>query len=211
MVLPDGLRRRLRVLVPVLAVVVVLALVLVAGQAARARNASDGPGPAQQQTRALVLSGSSLSYDDATRAARVLGWDATVYSLPGIGFSRSTLDPEQTLVRAIRELLPASPPDVVVVQGGEADHTTPRAVLTRAVVELIADIGRRTGGASQLVLVGPIPGGQVPDSLRRVNDALAAQAGERDIPYVDALRLSWRSDDPALPDQLAQELARILD
>jgi hypothetical protein len=187
-----------------LAAVAAGAFVLTRERSGAATVAEAGP------PRALLLSGSSLSYDGATRAAAVLGWDATVFSLPGIGFSRSILDAEQSLLRSSRELLPAEPPDVLVVQGGEADHTAPRAVLTAAVQELIAEVGRRTGGATQLVLVGPIPGEQVPDSLRRVNDVLAAQAAERDVPYVDAVRLGLRTGDPALPDLLAQELARVL-
>ena len=191
---------------------VVLALLLVA-VAASALLARTQPAVLQQEAsapRALILSGSSLSYEDATRAAAVLGWEATVYALPGIGFSRSTLDPAQNLVRSSQELLPTDPPDVVVVQGGEADHPTRRADLTRAVRELVDGIERQTGGASQLVLVGPIPGAQVPDSLRRVNDTLAAQAADKGVPYVDPVRLGWRAGDPALPDLLAQELAGVL-
>lgn len=196
---------------PVLRRVAVLLLVVVlVAAAAAAVLARDGSGPRSrgEPVRALVLTGGSLSYDDATRTAAALRWDATVYALPGLGFSRSTLGADQSLVRSSRELLPAEPPDVVVVQGGEADHTTRRLVLTSAVLELIDEVRRRTGGASQLVLVGPIPGDQVPDSLRRVNDTLAAQAAGRGVAYVDPVRLGWRNGDPALPDLLAQELAR---
>lgn len=195
-------RRRRRWPVAVLAIAVLAA----GGAAVLARDPEVLQPERAGPVRALVLSGSSLSYDEATGAAAALGWEATVYALPGIGFTRSTLDPEQNLVRSSRELLPTGALDLVVVQGGEADHATPRLVLTKAVLELVDVV---EGSSAQLVLVGPIPGAQVPDSLRRVNDVLLAQAEARDVPYVDALGLGWRAGDPALPDLLAAELAAV--
>ena len=164
----------------------------------RAPAASDRP------LRAVVLSGSSLSYADARAAADGLGWDAAVYALPGAGLSRSALDPLGSLTRELPRAL-AAQPDVLVVQGGEADHVVPPAVLQRAVEDLV-----RAAGGTRLVLVGPIPAAEPPASTRALNELLARVAAEQQVPYVDALGRGWRVGDPVVPDALAAELARVV-
>lgn len=160
-------------------------------------------GPAEGPVRAVLLSGSSLSYADARAAADGLGWQASVFALPGAGLSRSALDPLGSLTRELPRAL-AADPDVLVVQGGEADHLVPPAVLQRAVEDLV-----RAADGTPLVLVGPIPGADVPASTRAVNDLLARVAAQQDVPYVDALERGWRVGDPVVPDALAAELARV--
>lgn len=161
------------------------------------------------RTQALVLSGSSLSYADAEAVVADLQWEADVYALPGGGISRSTLDAGASITGTARRLLPAPgrAPDVVVLQGGEADHAADPSSLETATRHLLDYVAAHTGETTQVVLVGPIPGATVPDSLRVVNDVLAQVAQERGVAYVDAVGLGWQTADPAVPGRLADALA----
>ena len=207
-VVPDGVRRGLRrATVPVLAVLLVLS-----GTAAAAVAAS-GKGPAPEQdraaTRALVLSGSSLSYVASRRVADQLRWDADVYTLPGGGISRSNLDPAGSITAQARRLLPVpgAPHDVVIVQGGEADNASPPAAVKVAAEHLLDYVQAHAGSSAEVVLVGPIPGATVPESLRVVNDVLQSVARSRGVAYVDALSAGWQASDPALADHLSRALS----
>lgn len=159
-------------------------------------------------TTSLWLSGSSLSYADAQEASGRLGWAASSYSLPGVGISRSTSG-TSTLGDAGRRLLPSEvSPDVVVLQGGEADNGGAGQSLGDATASLLAHVQRSTDPGTRIVLVGPIPGPDVPDSLRRVNEVLARVAQQSGVEYVDALAEGWQAGQPALPEQLATVLNR---
>lgn len=206
-VVPDGVRRRLRrVAVPVLALAVVLSLT---ATAAMARSGGEERSGEPAAPRALVLTGSSLSYVAGRGVADALGWDAQVYTLPGGGISRSTFDPAGSITAQARRLLPATggDPDVVLVQGGEADHAAAPATVQRATEHLLDYVLAHAGDAAEVVLVGPIPGATVPESLRQVNDVLQGVARSRGIAYVDAISHGWQAGDPALAHHLSQVLA----
>lgn len=206
-VLPDGVRRRLRrVAVPALGLALVLSLT---ATAAIARSGGEDRAQEDAAPRALVLTGSSLSYVAGRSVADALGWDAQVYTLPGGGISRSTLDPAGSITAQARRLLPAKDgePDVVLVQGGEADHAVAPATVQRATEHLLDYVLAHAGDAAEVVLVGPIPGAAVPDSLRAVNDVLLGVARSRGVAYVDAISRGWQAGDPALADHLSQVLA----
>ena len=206
---PDPRRRRVRRA----SCLGVALLVVAAGLVAARGDAAGAPPPVgAARTSAIVLSGSSLSYPAARRTAAAMGWEARVFTAPGGGISRSSLDPTQSVTAVARRLLPATgpQPDVVVLQGGEADHVAPPATLQRAAEHLVDYVRAHAGPEAQLVLVGPIPGASVPDSIRTVNDVLAGVAAQRDVPFVDAVALGWTAGDPALPDALAVELRRAL-
>ena len=204
-VVPDGLRRGLRRAgVPAL----VLAVVLTATGAAAVSRSLDRTGPERAEaTRALVLSGSSLSYAASRRVAEQLRWDADVYTLPGGGLSRSNLDPSGSITAQARRLLPdpQGAYDVVLVQGGEADHAAAPETVQVATEHLLDYVQAHAGGA-EVVLVGPVPGGHVPASLRVVNDVLQSVARSRGVVFVDAVARDWRAGDPALADQLSTTL-----
>ena len=202
-VIPDAWRRGMRLLVPALAALALAAAVLLA--------LDDDPAAAGRPTAAagttsLWLTGSSLSYADAQEAAGALGWQAGSYSLPGVGISRGAHDPDATLLSSAQRLLAGQTPDVVVLQGGEADHVATAEPLRAAAVRLIEHVRASTDPGTRVVLVGPIPGPNVPESLRRVNDVLAQVAQQQGVTYVDALGQGWRAGDPAVPAQLAAAL-----
>ena len=109
-VLPDAARRSLRWLgwtVAVLTALALLAAAVLVGSAqlggSRSGDAATATG-AVERTSALLLSGSSLSYVDAQATADALQWDTAVYALPGAGFSRSTLDPAESITGTTRQL-----------------------------------------------------------------------------------------------------------
>ena len=205
-VIPAAWRRALR-----LAAMPALALALVGGGAAGAAALTGGSTPsttpvAAPGTTSVWLSGSSLSYADAQEASQLLGWDASAYSLPGVGISRSTSG-TSTLLDAGRRLLPGEvSPDVVVLQGGEADNGGAGQSLSAATADLLASVQQSTDPGTRVVLVGPIPGPDVPDSLRQVNEVLARVAQQSGVEYVDALAEGWRAGHPDLPGQLAAAL-----
>ena len=205
-VLPVEVRRGVRALFPVL---VLLLLLLAAGTAAVARTGWPGSAAQAQpeRTQALVLSGSSLSYPAARRLTDGLGWDARVYVVPGGGISRSTLDPSGSITAAARRLLPAGgpAPDVVLVQGGEADHSADPETLHNATSHLLDYVLAHTAQA-EVVLIGPIPGAVVPPSVRAVNDVLQGVADSRGVRYVDVVAGGWQAGDPALLEELRRVL-----
>mgnify|MGYP002336091129 CR=1 FL=1 len=188
-----------------------LALALVLGGAGGAAALTSVRAPATTPvaatgTTSLWLSGSSLSYADAQEASGRLGWAASSYSLPGVGISRSTSG-TSTLGDAGRRLLPSEvSPDVVVLQGGEADNGGAGQSLSDATASLLAHVQQSTDPGTRIVLVGPIPGPDVPDSLRRVNEVLARVAQQSGVEYLDALAEGWQAGQPALPEQLATVL-----
>ena len=191
---------------------VALALVLTGAGAAAgfSRTAAPDTTAVASGTTSLWLSGSSLSYADAQEASGLLGWQAASYSLPGVGISRGTGDSGLNLPAVAQRLLPMpDPPDVVVLQGGEADHTPGAEPLQVAADRLLALVRSTTGARTQVVLVGPIPGAEVPESLRRVNQVLARAAQQAGVSYVDAVALGWQAGDPAVPARLAGALRAI--
>lgn len=205
-VIPAAWRRAMgRAATPALA----LALVLTGAGAAAVVSSTHAPTTspvAATSTTSLWLTGSSLSYADAQEASSRLGWVASSYSLPGVGISRSTSG-TSTLGEVGRRLLPSqSSPDVVVLQGGEADNGGAGQSLHDATATLLDHVQRSTGPGTRVVLVGPIPGRAVPDSLRHVNDVLARVAQQSGVEYVDALAEGWRAGHPDLPAQLAAAL-----
>lgn len=208
-VIPAAWRRGLRRLGrPAL----VLALVLAGAGGAAAVNAATRDGqPAAattQSTTSLWLSGSSLSYADAQEASRLLGWQASAYSLPGVGISRGTPGTTGTVLTTAQRLLPTeSSPDVVVLQGGEADNGGAAHSLSESAAAMIASVRSSTDPGTRVVLVGPIPSSAIPDSLHRVNAVLARVARQNGVEYVDALALGWRAGQPALAGHLAAALA----
>mgnify|MGYP000076510292 CR=1 FL=1 len=205
-VIPAAWRRTLRRAgKPALA----LALVLTGAGAAAAVSSAQAPATtpvAATSTTSLWLTGSSLSYADAQEASSRLGWAASSYSLPGVGISRSTSG-TSTLGDAGRRLLPGvTSPDVVVLQGGEADNGGAGQSLSDAAAKLLEHVRRSTDPGTRVVLVGPIPGTDVPDSLRRVNEVLARVAQQSGVDFVDALAEGWQAGHPDLPGQLAAAL-----
>lgn len=205
-VIPAVWRRALRrAAVPALG----LALAL-AGAGAATAVTSDSPATtpvAATGTSALWLSGSSLSYADAQEASQLLGWDASAYSLPGVGISRGTTGTTGTLLSTAQRVLPGdTSPEVVVLQGGEADNGSAARSLSDATADLLEHVQASTDPGTRTVLVGPIPGPDVPDSLRRVNEVLARVAQQNGVDYVDALAQGWRAGSADLPQQLTAAL-----
>lgn len=199
--------RRSRWIVPA---AITLAVLAAAGFGLRAQ-AVDAPRARDGSVHALMLSGSSLSHAEAQRTAEELGWQADVYTLPGAGISRSAHDPSGSITKTARAVLPApTAPDVVVIQGGEADHVASAEVLERATQHLIDYVRVHAGPQATVVLVGPIPGGTVPASTRAVNDVLSAVAQQRGIVYLDAVAAGWQARSPSLPTALADAIESAL-
>lgn len=201
-VIPAAFRRALRrAAVPALGLTLALA-----GAGAAAAVTQDGPAApsvAATGTTALWLSGSSLSYADAQEASQLLGWNASAFSLPGVGFSRGMEGASGTLLTAAHRVLPAdASPEVVVLQGGEADNGSAARSLSDATADLIEHVQRSTDPGTRVVVVGPIPGRDVPDSLRRINEVLARVAQQHGADFVDALAEGWQAGSPDLPQQL---------
>lgn len=209
-VIPDALRRPLRWAGLSLLTAALLAAGATAVEVLPERMASAATPTAPT---ALLVSGSSLSYAQAQQTAAHLQWDAGIYALPGAGLSRSTLEGGDSIPTITERLLPSAggAPDVVVIQGGEADHASSPVVLRQATEQLLDRLRTATGPQTQLVLVGPIPGAAVPPSLVMVNRVLAAVTQHRGVPYVDPIALGWRAGDPSVPAALAGELDALLE
>ena len=93
---PEARRRWVRRTSCLAVAVLVAATGVLATRGGAAVTAASAP----TATRAIVLSGSSLSYPQAHAAAERLAWDARVFTVPGGGISRSRLDPLQSVTGA---------------------------------------------------------------------------------------------------------------
>jgi hypothetical protein len=149
---------------------------------------------------ALALTGSSLPVDAVEAVADELGWELQAVTVAGAGFARNVDRSSRTLETGLEEGAGGSY-DVVLVQGGEADNPSSGRELRTAAGELLQRLAGEHPDAI-LVVVGPIPGVAVPDSLLRVNHTLRNVAAEHDARYIDALSAGWRDSDTDLADRL---------
>lgn len=164
--------------------------------------------PPREAQQVLVVSGSSLTAgegDTGQEVADALG-DGEARVVPGAGFARNVRRGALPLVVALREMNDLHQFDVIVVQGGEADHASPAAELRVAALHLI-DYLRAQAPDADLVLVGPVPARHpAPDSFRAVRDVLQRAAADRQVPFVDSLAQGWTDSDPDLDSELARSV-----
>lgn len=173
--------------------------------AAPGAGASESPA----QPRVLFVGGSLVAGVSRTPgtptlaevAAVELGWTAEVRGRAKAGFTV----PGTGGAPPLRTLTPGDvdgdPPDVAVVQGGEADTQAPAAELDAAVTELCAALRTQLGLGTALVLVGPFSPTAVPaPALLAVRDTLKTAARRNRVHFLDPIAGGWvsASDPPGL-------------
>lgn len=163
-------------------------------------SATPAAGP---EVRALFLGGSVVAGASRTAgtptfgevAAVQLGWRAEIDGRTRAGFTvagRSGVPRITTLTAAD---LDEPRPDVVIIQGGEADvEATPEA-LSAAITGLAADLRMALGLKTRLVLVGPYSAKAVPSQeLLDVRDTMKAAARTASVHFFDPLTSGWVSE-----------------
>jgi lysophospholipase L1-like esterase len=128
-------------------------------------------------------------------AARRLDWQVIIAGYRGTGFvakgqigkTFSTLDEAELAWR------PA--PDMVMVSGGHNDTPYDPRMVAAAARRLLTAIQQRWP-QTQLVLTGPLWGGDPTAAALRVRNALKAVAGELGIPFIDPLAEQWITGNP---------------
>lgn len=149
--------------------------------------------------RALFLGGSVIAGGSRTPgtpavsevAAVALGWTSEVDGRLRAGF---TVDGASA--PRLTELTPAdidgAAPDVVVVQGGEADVAATAADLTAAVSSLVGELRQAFGPTTRLVLVGPYSPTAAPaPELVAVRDTIRAAARTERVHFLDPIAAEW--------------------
>ncbi len=163
--------------------------------------------PAGREVRVLFLGGSVVAGASRTVgtptfgevAAVQLGWRAEIDGRIRAGF---TVDGSAG-VKRIATLTPADVdaprPDVVVIQGGEADVDAPSEELAAAITELAAALRTALGLQTRLVLVGPYsPSVTLSQQLVDVRDTMKFAARKAGLHFFDPLTSGWVAEsDPA--------------
>jgi hypothetical protein len=158
-----------------------------------------------RQVRALFLGGSVLagaSREPGTPAvAEVasvqLGW---TYELDGR--LRAGFTTDGASAPRLSTLLPTDTdgpkPDVVVVQGGEADVDASPGEVRAGVTATVEALRTAFGPTTRLVLVGPYsPTAEPSDALLAVRDAVRDAAAASRVHFLDPLTAQWvAADDP---------------
>ncbi|HEX2312846.1 MAG TPA: SGNH/GDSL hydrolase family protein [Thermomonospora sp.] len=125
----------------------------------------------------------------AAETARRLGWQVVIAGYAGTGFvARGRVGKDfAALFHAQLAWRPA--PDMVVVSGGHNDRYPPARV-RGAADRLLRDI-RTRWPRSQVVLMGPLWGGDPPQRALLIRDVLRDAARTHQVPFVDPLAGRW--------------------
>ncbi|MCW2809736.1 MAG: lipolytic protein family, partial [Friedmanniella sp.] len=197
---PGAMSRGRRTAVSALAVLLLVA-VLAGCAVVTPAGPADGataPPPAASGVRALILGDSytegrgavPLTEGYAYQVGARLGWDVTVSGVGGSGY----LNPGPQLAGDYRTRLaaqPATPMDVVVLQGSSNDSKYPLEQLVPAVQATVAAVRARYP-AARLLILGPVAlYGQPIPAVAAVHDQLRAYALAHDITFIDPIEEAW--------------------
>ncbi|GAA2426501.1 hypothetical protein GCM10010191_43790 [Actinomadura vinacea] len=185
------------------AVLVLCACVAAAARLGGSQSAPPSRGAAQDapQRRAPVVFVLGDSYTVGIRGlkperayaaetARILGWQVVVAGLARTGFA-GTGGTGETFSSLFTDQLAWRPtPDMVVISGGHNDVRMPPGVVAEKARRLL-DTVRERWPRTQLLLMGPLWGGDPAPKALAVRDVLRGVAAARGVPFVDPLAGKW--------------------
>ncbi|MDL4772792.1 SGNH/GDSL hydrolase family protein [Actinomadura xylanilytica] len=126
----------------------------------------------------------------AAEAARTLGWQIVLAGHAGTGFVGTGLT-RKTFGTLFNEQLAWRPaPDMVLISGGHNDVWYPPELVAQRARELLNTARHRWPGA-QLLLIGPMWGGDPGPKALRVRDVLREAASGLGVPFIDPLAERW--------------------
>ncbi|XVQ11722.1 SGNH/GDSL hydrolase family protein [Spirillospora sp. CA-255316] len=126
----------------------------------------------------------------AAETARLLGWQVVVAGLARTGFAGSG-GTGQTFTSLFNAQLSWRPtPDMVVLSGGHNDVRQPPAKVAQK-AKLLLDTVRDRWPRTQLVLMGPLWGGDPGPKALKVRDVLREVAVAQQVPFIDPLAGRW--------------------
>ena len=126
----------------------------------------------------------------AAETARILGWQVVVAGLARTGFA-GTGGTGETFGSLFEAQLAWRPtPDMVVLSGGHNDVRQPPARVAQKARQLI-DAVRARWPRTQVVLMGPLWGGDPGPRALKVRDVLREVASTQGVPFIDPLAGRW--------------------
>jgi lysophospholipase L1-like esterase len=123
-------------------------------------------------------------------AARTLGWQIVIAGYRGTGFVAKGRIGKTFSALYDAELSWRPAPDMVMVSGGHNDWPYDPRLVAAAAQGLLTTMQKRWP-ETQLVLTGPLWGGDPSPAALRVRDALKQVASAMGIPFIDPLRERW--------------------
>ncbi|MCO5968749.1 SGNH/GDSL hydrolase family protein [Actinoallomurus soli] len=196
-------RRALRCLA---AAVVLLALTGCGGTERRARADSSARATKRQATRAPVVMFLGDSYTTgkigqqpeqtyAAETARLLGWQVILGGYRQTGFIAKGQIGKDFAQLFTDQLSWRPTPDLVIVSGGHNDRRHPAQDVGEAARRLLDTVRQRWSG-TRLLLIGPMwGGGEPPEEVTAIRDAMAEAATETKVPFIDPLQEQWITGD----------------
>lgn len=134
--------------------------------------------------------GSLQEYTYAAAVARLLGWQVIVAGRGGTGFVAA--GGGQAFGVLFESQLGWRPaPDLLIVSGGHNDWNRPVGQVAVSARDVLGRAKKRWPG-TRLAVIGPIWGSATPPpGALAVRDALRAEAGRLDVPFVDPIAEQW--------------------
>ncbi|MFI0355855.1 SGNH/GDSL hydrolase family protein [Actinomadura sp. 9N407] len=131
----------------------------------------------------------------AAETARALGWQIVVAGQARTGFA-NTIGTTASFASLFGAQLAWRPePDMVLISGGHNDVRMPPGVITEKASALLETV-RSRWPRTQVVLMGPMWGGDPGPKALMVRDALRGVASSRRIPFIDPLAGRWITGNP---------------
>ncbi|GAA4609450.1 SGNH/GDSL hydrolase family protein [Actinoallomurus liliacearum] len=196
-------RRALRCLA---AAGVLLALTACGGSERRARAESSARTPKRQASHTPVVMFLGDSYTTgklgqqpeqtyAAETARLLGWQVILGGYRQTGFIAKGQIGKDFAQLFTDQLAWRPAPDLVIISGGHNDRRRPAQDVGAAARGLL-DTVRQRWSTSRLLLIGPMwGGGDPPQEVLEIRDAMAAAAQETKVPFIDPLQEEWITGD----------------
>ncbi|MFF5260170.1 SGNH/GDSL hydrolase family protein [Actinomadura viridis] len=190
-----------RLVLSALAAVLVLCVCAASAVYLTGRSRPETPARAEPERRAPVVFMLGDSYTVGIRGikaerayaaetARLLGWQIVVAGMARTGFA-GTGGTGETFASLYTEQLAWRPtPDMVVVSGGHNDVGQPPGLVAQKARRLMETLQQRWP-RTQVVLMGPLWGGDPGPKALRVRDVLREVARTMRIPFVDPLAGRW--------------------
>lgn len=123
-------------------------------------------------------------------AARRLGWQIIISGYRGTGFVAKGRVGKAFATLYEAELAWRPTPDMVMVSGGHNDYSYDPRLVGAAARRLLTAVQQRWPD-TQLILTGPMWGGDPTPAALRVRNALKQVATELGIPFIDPLAERW--------------------
>jgi lysophospholipase L1-like esterase len=131
----------------------------------------------------------------AAETARVLGWQIVVAGRAMTGFA-NTIGTNETFASLFTTQLAWRPaPDMLLISGGHNDVRMRPDTITQRANALLEGV-RARWPRTQVVVMGPMWGGDPGPRALRVRDVLRGVAAARRVPFIDPLAGRWITGDP---------------